>query len=291
MGMSEKTIRIGIKYRKKLQAAWDKPVDLREAIKDTLRCIPPEQSTTVFMSGGLDSHACLFAAMDLGLNPSVVSFTLDTHESTDFKSARFAAEVFGLDFQPVILDSSEAHIKKWVRYATSKLGLKKKSEIECCWPLFMALRQTKATHILMGLESDVYFASAKRPSMHAKDCLHLQRRSAFRQGRLQNDFVKQQAFKLGKYVHLPFIENGRIYVEMQTSLNHKELNTPQKRLLREAFTEEIEKCQVGKHQNFQLGDTNIASNFSDKLLNSSWNKAKHKSVVAIYNRVFSGELV
>lgn len=290
MSSQSSTEKIRERVRQSVLDANTKEPNVREAMLDVLRCIPKEESVTVFMSGGIDSHLCLFACIELGLNPTVTSFTLDTHESADFKSARHAADVFNLPFQPVILDSSEKHIKKWVRFATSKLGLTTKSSIECSWPLYIGIRSVKQKHLIFGLGGDSYFLMSKSASMHCKDLVAESRRRAFRRPLVQNDLVKRECFRRDKVAHLPFFEFGRMYTELQGATDFAKINSPQKSFYNLAYPELRKKCKVRGHQNFQLGDSNISGIFTERLLKSDWNTRNLKSVVGIYNDIISGKL-
>lgn len=282
--------------REKIRAgvieSHNKPVDMRQALMDTLAWIPKDDQVTVFMSGGIDSHACLFAAIDLGLKVNVLSFTLDTHESADFKSARHAAEVFDLKFIPIVLPTNEQHLKSWVKFAVHKLGLSNKSEIECSWPLYSAIRALEqmgeTKHIVLGLGGDSYFLMAKSASMHCKDLVLEQRRKATRRVLSQNTLVKREAFARGIYAHLPYYELGRVYAELQMETDFKKINSPQKSFYNQAFPEYRKRCKVRGHQNFQLGDTNISGIFSEVLLKSDWNTRNLRSITGIYNDVAAG---
>lgn len=290
MAVSETTRKMRERTREKIFAVCERPPDVRKVMRDVLGWIPKDDPITVFMSGGIDSHVCLFGCLDLGLNVSCTSFTLDTHESSDFKAAKHAAGIFGLDFHPVILDSSEEHLKKWVRFAVHKLGIKNKSALECSWPLYMAIRQTEAKHIVLGLGGDSHFLLAKSRAMHCRDIVAETRQHAFRRALQQNDLVKSEACKRGKYAHLPFFDMGRMYAELQNETDYEKINSPQKSFYHQAYPEYRKLCKVKQHQNFQLGDTNIAKNFSDKLLASDWNVRNSKSVVGIYNDVIAGRI-
>jgi len=290
VAISESTKKMREKFRQELEDNCSRPADMKMALMSALRPIPTTQSTSVFMSSGMDSHAVLWAMLALGHRPLITSFTLDTHESTDFKAAKHASEVYGLEFNPVILNSSEKHLKSWVKHAVGKLGLIKKSSIECIWPMMQAVRNCPAKHIVVGFDSDIYFATAKKPSMHAKDIVKKYWQSNFRGDvKIQNTFFQNLAYKKDKIFHIPFT-TCRVWAEMLSVGTYEEMHKPQKRQLREAFADDLKKCIVKPHQNFQLGDTNIADNFSDKLLSSDWNIRNSKSVVAIYNDVRLGKI-
>ncbi len=286
------TEKMRAKVRSAVTASHASPVDVRKAAMDTLHWIPKDEPVIVFMSGGIDSHVCLFACIDLGLNVSIASFTLDTHESADFKSARHAAEAFGLEFYPIVLDTSEAHLKKWVKFAIKRLGLTGKSEIECSWPLYTGINSVKgkAKHLVFGLGGDSYFLMSKSYSMHCKDLVMEVRRKAFRRTLSQNELVKREAFKRGMYAHLPFFEFSRMYSELQMETDFKKINAPQKSFYNKAWPEYRKRCKVRGHQNFQLGDSNISGIFAERLLVSDWNTRNLRSVVGIFNDVIAGKL-
>ncbi len=286
------TVKIRKRVMAKLDNSMDRPVDIVKATTDTMLWIPKEDPIAVFLSAGIDSHICLFACMELGLNVSVTSFTLEGHESTDFKAAKHAAEEFGLDFHPVYIKTDTEYLKRWVKFAVHKLGMRSKPEIECSLPLYLSIKQLAGEfkHITLGLGSDLYFLMGKTATMHFKDRVAEYRRAAFRLVPAQELMVKREAFKRGMCTHYPFYDLGRVYVEMQTSTNYKELNTPQKAVLHNAWPEWRARSKVRPHQNFQLGDTGISSIFSEKLLPSDWNVRGLKSVKGIYNDVISGKL-
>jgi len=279
--------------RRKIFVANEPPVDAGQAVMDTMRWIPKKNPVTIFLSGGIDSHICLFAALELGLNINIASFTLDTHESSDFKSAKHAADIYNLPFHPIYLKSDLEHLKKWVLFAVNKLKQTSKASIECAWPLYMGLRamEGKTKHVVFGLGGDSYFLMAKSQSMHCKDLVVEARRKSFRRVLDQNDLIKREAFKRGMFAHLPFFDDGRMYAELQFETDYAKINSPQKSFLNLAFPEHRKRCKVRGHQNFQLGDTGISDIFAKRLLDSDWNPGgKFKSVVGVYNRVVRGEI-
>ena len=291
MSRSETTNKIGQIRRQKVLDSYAREPNIRQALLDTMEFIPKDQKVCVFLSGGIDSHVILFAAMESGLDVSTTSFTLDTHDSTDFKIAKATSEEFKLDFNPVRLDSSEKHLKKWVRYATGTLGLDSKSSIECTWPLYVTILANKdKKHLMMGLGGDSYFLLAKGYSMHCRDMVAEVRNKAFRRSLIQNSVVKNLAFRNEQVVHLPFFELGRVYTELENTTDYSKLNTPQKSYYHSAFPELRKRCKIRAHQNFQLGDTCISKNFSDKLLNSDWNTRNSKAIIAIYNDVIANKV-
>lgn len=286
------TIKMRAIARAKVLDSNAKPVDVGKALMDTMQWIPKDEPVTIFMSGGIDSHACLFAALSLKLNVNIASFTMDTHESSDFKAAKHAATTFGLKFYPIILKSSEKELKNWVLFAVNVLKQTKKSAIECMWPLYRGLEhmQGRTKHVVFGINGDNYFLMTKRLSMHCKDLVSEARRYSFRKAFDQNDMLRREAWVRGMYTHLPFSTDGRIYAELQLETDFHKINKPQKSFLHAAFPKLHRQCKIKQHQNFQLGDSNISGIFAQKLLKSDWNINGFKSSVGIYNAVASGKI-
>lgn len=293
MAQKEITQKMRAKTRGKVKELSETPTSVKNALMDTLRWVPKEDPITVFLSSGIDSHACLFACLELGLNVSALSFRLDTHESTDFKLARDTAQRFNIPFHEVKLNSDVDHLKKWVLFAVNKLGAEGKSSIECMWPLYCSVKKAHAVgakHIVAGMGGDNFYLLAKKVAMHCQDLVPEVRRIVFRSESDQNSLLKRMAFQHGMYAHLPFYEFGRVYAELETDTDYVKINSPQKAMTNQAWPELKKLCKVKPHQNFQLGDTNISGIFADKLLASDWNTRGLKSVVGIYNDVAAGLL-
>jgi asparagine synthetase B (glutamine-hydrolysing) len=127
------------------------------------------EEASVFLSAGVDSHACLFAALEAGKKVTTYSFTLDDRESTDFKVARRTAEIFGLKFVPVILKTDLKSIKNYLlrlyRYSKEIDVHINKSSVECLYPLFetydKVLRANSQASIL-GLGGDIFFCTTRK---------------------------------------------------------------------------------------------------------------------------------
>lgn len=289
MAISEATKKI----RKRVRSAMTDmpPIDMRNALVSSLSGIPKDDGrVSVFVSGGVDSHSCLFAAMDLGLNPLVTSFTLDTHESFDFKAAKHVAKIFDLDFEPIILPTRPKHLKKYVLYAVKNLGFRSKADIECGWPMALALKRTAAKHVITGTGSDSYFCLNKTSMMHLRDLVREYRIAYFRKnGAGQRAVLQRFAFSIGKILHMPYFDT-RVYAELGVCEDWDTLNTPQKRHIREAWPDRLKECKIKTHTNLQLGDSGISKHFQDTLVDSDWNTRGSKSVTGIYNDVVRGKI-
>ena len=111
---------------------------VRRTLVDSLRQI--EGSVGVATSGGIDSSVLIMSCLDLGYKPYVLSFKMDNRPASyDFDSARKLAKKFGLEFVPVLLPSSPEIIFNKVIYEIQQFAIKKKTAIECVYPMMFVL--------------------------------------------------------------------------------------------------------------------------------------------------------
>lgn len=251
------------------------------------------------LSGGVDSHVCLFAALELGLRPKVLSFTLADRESRDFRTARNTAAHFGLDFEPVVLNPTIDELKRHLwevnfKYVTDQAI--NKSAVECTWPMFHALRQMSSNSaFLCGFGGDTPFASSRKAKkMYYAGTLDKEVLAYYTN--LRNDaqlsFIDNYQ-RVHKGIRRPVMPlNDMFMYTLFHGMDPFKLgNKPiQKAPLRLAFWEYFEQVQVYGQQSFQKGDTGISDCF-ELLLQSDWNTKGYKSVVGIYNDCERQELV
>lgn len=127
---------------------------------------PHADSVCVALSGGVDSCACLASLMEVGLKPTVVSYTPHTHESTDFQMARQSAENLGLEFIPAIVNMDAEILVEFAR-VVAKLGYGSKVQMESLTPMVRIARvaaSAKQTALLTGDQSDGYFSLSRGAS-------------------------------------------------------------------------------------------------------------------------------
>lgn len=96
--------------------------------------------------------------MELGLEPNIVSYTPETHESTDFKMARKTAANLHLNFIPRFESMKVVDLEESARYIIAR-GYKTKLEVECLVPMLGVLRTGTDNGDVMftGDQSDGYF--------------------------------------------------------------------------------------------------------------------------------------
>lgn len=116
----------------------------------------------IALSGGVDSCSILAAMTLNGVKPVVLSYTPDTHESTDFKMARECAGDHGLEFVPVFVSMSTARLESGARDVIA-YGYKTKLEVECLVPMMQVLRVAArvGVHALYtGDQADGFFINS-----------------------------------------------------------------------------------------------------------------------------------
>jgi len=127
---------------------------------------PHAESVCVALSGGVDSCACLAALMEVGLTPTVVSYTPHTHESTDFQMARASAENLGLEFFPAVVQMDHETLVEFAR-VVAELGYGSKVQMESLTPMVGISRvaaEAGVTALLTGDQSDGYFSLSRGAS-------------------------------------------------------------------------------------------------------------------------------
>jgi DNA (cytosine-5)-methyltransferase 1 len=249
----------------------------------------PEQRVAVLLSAGLDSNAILLALQEIGKEPVAYSFRLDGVYSTDFKHAQRNAETFEVPFHEVVLPTDSATLLKDIRFLISH-GARKKTAIECSWPVYYALQAIEETDVADGIGCDPYFSLSKKAMMHYRDTpetMEQYREDYFTAANPgQRVTMAPVAEMLGVRRWSPYFDPALRPVFAGTTWD--ELNKPhQKQALRDVYPEEFARIKIHLHTNFQFGDSGIAKHFTKVLMadpelnpDGQW-----KSVIGIYNQL------
>lgn len=282
--------------RELFAAHEDRAAKIRKAMVTNLKR-QKVKDVAVLLSAGVDSHACLFAAMEAGLVPHCYSFTLADRESTDFKLARHTAQVFNLPFTPIILPLDIDSLKRYMldlNYKYARDIVVNKSSVECLWPLFTSLSLTsKHEATIIGFGGDVFFATIRSMKKRLADY------DVFKDDYLTNALLRQdpQAHAIDtwlsvnapKHRMLEPINDKAVFNAMRGMHPFTEGSKPiQKAPIRLAFWDKFEMSEVRVHQSFQKGDSGISDHFQI-LLTSDWNIRKSKAVKGIYNDLQNDE--
>jgi hypothetical protein len=126
-----------------------------------------KQKIAIALSGGADSCSILAEMLSQRLNPTVISYTPSTHESTDFKMAMVAADRFGLEFVPAIVRMGANRLEAATRYVIAR-GYSGKIEVESLIPMVAVCYAAKAAGVefmFTGDQADGYFNNSKSSVM------------------------------------------------------------------------------------------------------------------------------
>lgn len=277
--------------------------------------------TAIMLSAGADSHAVLFAALAVGIKPIVFSATLDTHESRDFICARNTAELFGLQFVPVFLNTDIAHLQEYIHslYGDWNPGVAlSKATVECLWPMVKIMEAAdkhKCTSILSGFGGDTWYCTLRsQKKMYEAgapyeaylkrveaQCVANDSNTSIKAGLLLRD--AQHTMRLSwmqkycKYLKRnvnPFFDK-RLFTLLNSMKPIEEgWNPIQKAPWRLAFYDDFQRARGSVYTNkpMQKGDSLISEHF-EKLLATSLNTKNYKNTIGIYNdqlRKFRSEL-
>jgi asparagine synthetase B (glutamine-hydrolysing) len=127
------------------------------------------RKVAIALSGGVDSCSILAAMLENDMCPKVVSYTPDTHVSTDFQMAQAAAGYFMLPFTPAIVNTDPYQLESDVRIVLG-LGYTGKVEVECLTPLVTICRTAAEAGVRVlftGDQADGYFVLSKWASHNA----------------------------------------------------------------------------------------------------------------------------
>lgn len=119
----------------------------------------PGHRVGLALSGGVDSCSILAAMLLNGKKPVILSYTPDTHESTDFQMARQCAGDLGLEFVPVVVPMEASVLEATVREIIDN-GYKTKLEVECMTPMLHVLEAAEKAGIhclFTGDQADGFF--------------------------------------------------------------------------------------------------------------------------------------
>lgn len=262
--------------------------NVEQVLLDELRHIQAsDKSVAVLLSGGVDSNSVLFACLELGLKTHAYSFCFKDAPSRDFKYAQAACEKLGVPFHPVYLNRSVDHLLKYMDFAV-KIGCRSKTDFECFWPMYMAMRKIEQDGhgwALSATAADSHFALSKKANMHFKDKVGEYQLLVFKKRNTGQKILLRTAATILGIQYLTPYDTTRMVSELH-GYTWDELNKPrQKQPIRDAFKSYFDKVKTANHTNLQLGDSGIAEHFKI-LLDTKLNPGKrYKAVKGVYNEV------
>lgn len=252
----------------------------------------------ICLSQGVDSNSLLCAALRLGIQPDIISFRMQNVMSQDYERARINAYRKELPFHPVILPVNVKTLFDDVTFIIRDLGMRKKADVECAWPMKRAIDYAHSigiTHIAAGLGADGNFGLSKNAVMerlrnpNTSQWLDDFRDAYFRKADpAQTVTLRKYCDSLGMTFIAPFTDTR--FRELFRGWTWEELSLPmQKMPIRDAFPELAELEVAKQHHPLQCADSGIGKHFQH-LLGPDYNKWGFKSTIGIYNKIATGEL-
>lgn len=276
-----------------------------QQVRDELiRQVEHLPSAAVLLSGGIDSTVMVLACLAAGVPVTAYTFVLEGRMSTDFSLARANAERLSVPHVPIFLPRGATHLVEYVRWAVRPiqkggLGLMRKSDIECTWPIWWAISAvdqhsvaaTRAKHsdyILIGIGADTHFGLSKKAAImrcgHDTAALERYRVERFAGGASTQERVFDHLAEQKELLTLyPFL--SKPMREIFRNVSWVDLNYPrQKADLHDAFGHQVRQLKIEKHTNFQLGDSGISDHFKQLLdPDLGLNTGNWLTPVGIYN--------
>ena len=242
----------------------------------------------LLMSSGLDSTSLLFALLELGKSPTIYTFRLDGVYSQDFRYAKKTADLFGIPFVDVVLPVDIDILLRDLVNLIRNLGLRKKADIECTWPMLYAINEMREDIIYTGSCADGHFGISKKAVLHYSQTV--EKLDKFRLGLFTNpDYAQVKTLELycrsvGKEIFAPYRASEMVNLFLGSSW--ESINKPkQKQPIRDTYPEEFSRIRTFNHTNLQLGDSGIANHFTKLMAIPEVNIRNKKSPVAVYNDI------
>ena len=258
---------------------------LRDVFKQILSPLPDR--VAIAMSGGIDSTALLLSALEVGKVPVVLSFTFDGFYSTDFLAAKKIADYFDVDFAPVYLPTDQAEILDGIRLLTQTYKLKKKARIECAFPFLYLAKEVQALGIktlATGLCADGHFGLSKKAMIHHR--YPQEKFDAFRCDYFSNPDAggRKGITAVCKDASIEIVNpyyDTRVF-KLFIGRPWDDLNKPrQKEAIRREYPE-LDRFNIPRHSNLQLGDSGIAERLGAAAIAAV---PGTRSAIAAYNRI------
>jgi asparagine synthetase B (glutamine-hydrolysing) len=267
-----------------------------------------EQRVAVALSGGVDSCSVLAACLRAGLDPIVISYTPDTHLSTDYRYARKTAEAHDLRWQGVGVSMSPENLLEDARMVIG-MGYRTKMQVESLVPMITIAREAQhvgATVLLTGDQADGYYINGNWMSRNYdrsqgipgperqhvrldKDSQRIDvlRRMYWDQDRGNCGAVQRIAAEFGVKAVMPY-RDPKI-LRLFLGLHWSEVNEPR---LKEPAWRAFPELGVGisvrdKPVNLHRGDSYFAETFGKTMLEMF---PQYKTPLGVYGGIARGEI-
>lgn len=273
-------------------------IDAVEAHKD--------DPVAIACSGGVDSCSILAACAEVGVEPIVVSYTPNTHESTDFEMARDNAAVLGFEFAPAVIPVDPETLERGARLVIG-MGFTKKVQVESLIPMLRITKvaaQAGAKYLFTGDGAgglfclsrwDIFDKNATDGNIDMRqdttsDRIDAVRRKMFADDKSNSGPVNALCERAGLEGLFPYRE--RAYLHAMLGSTYREVNKPRhKEPIKLAFEDWFgDPIQVRPQQiNLHMGDSYFTQ-YMEELLTQPHLQGRWTTPAGLYGAMARGQV-
>ena len=146
--------------------------EIREAIVSRVKEFTEGEKVYVLLSGGIDSAAALFAAMEAGAEYKVINFRFKGRDSIDTSSVKRLQEKVGFDADYIELEPfCEADVREAVKICRQVFGRIREVKCETIYAMLQVKRHIpEGGAILCGYGGDDLFGYSRNDALLAARC-------------------------------------------------------------------------------------------------------------------------
>jgi hypothetical protein len=245
----------------------------------------------VCLSGGIDSTTVLLAAIHAKKQVKAYSFTLKGLSlNIDAELAEKTCNVLNIPFECITIPTDLNKTIEYLYYIIGKLNVKRKTNIECTWPMFYICEKIKKDGYFaaLGTQADGYFGLDRNAILSNKVKENVANMNKYRE--------EAQVYEERREVRLvDYFMNGKcvapydmpeILLPMFKDYSWQDLNIPQQKKVLHSMFQERSLLTINLHSSLQMGNSGVREHFA-QLLQSKLNyKNKHVSMVGVYNDIY-----
>ena len=244
----------------------------------------------VCLSGGIDSTTVLLASIHAKKQVKAYSFSLEGLPlNIDAELAEKNCNILNIPFECIIIPTDINETIKYLYYVIGKLDVKRKTNIECTWPMYYICKKIKQDgyYAALGTQADGYFGLDRNAILSSRVKENVVNMNKYREE--AQVYEERREIRLVKH----FMENKciapydipEILLPMFKDYSWQDLNIPkQKQVLHNMFKERS-LLTINLHSSLQMGNSGVREHFA-QLLQSKLNYNKHLSMVGVYNDIY-----
>lgn len=246
-----------------------------------------DKSFSLLMSGGYDSRFVLYLCRDLNIKVHCYTFCIDGYISTDLRTAEQVCKNENVELTVVPIPTNATELIHTMEILASDYHCVKKTDFECVMPLYYLYKSISEDIILMGTDSDNYFALGKKYALHFKNLDDgLTKYKAHLWSDPNDGQIQQKALLDANYNKQMFdVFNTKEVFSAFENTTWNELNIPYKKgPLYIPYRSKYDEIKPYR-SSYQCGDSGIRELCRSALINSEYNTNNYISVVGCYNEI------